>query len=214
LYCKGSEVSPRVDVAEARRMQIIQAARACFARKGYHRTTMDDIVRESGLSKGSIYWYFESKKALFMAMLDAWLEQVDRSLSELVGASLPTAEKLRQVAQVLVTIANSSREMVPILLDFWAETSHDPQITQRLAQVYAEYRCLLRRIVQEGIASGELRPLDVDQVATILCGIYNGLMLQWVLEPEAVPWSVVADTLIELLLHGLQSEPGRDKRSR
>jgi len=193
-------------VAETRRLQIIRAAQSCFARKGYYRTTMDDIARESGLSKGSLYWYFESKRTLFLAMLDAWLEQVDRSLSELVETSLPIAEKLHRVAEVLVTIVNSSREMVPILLDFWAQTSHDPQITRRLAEVYGEYRRLLRRIVQEGIASGELRPLDVDQVATILCGIYDGLMLQWVLEPEAISWSVVADTLVELLLHGLQSE--------
>jgi len=197
-------VSPKADVTEARRGQIIRAARACFSRKGYHRTTMDDIVRESGLSKGSIYWYFEGKKALFLAVLDEWLEQLDRSLSELVETSLPVGEKLRQVAQVLVTVADTSRDMVPILLDFWAETPHDPQITQRLAEVYAEYRRLVRFIVQMGITSGELRSLDVDQVATILCGIYSGLLLQWILEPETVPWSAVADTLVELLLHGLQ----------
>lgn len=177
---------------------------------------MDDIVRESGLSKGSIYWYFEGKKALFLAVLDDWLEQLDRSLSELVQTPLPIRAKLRQVAQVLVTVAESSREMVPILLDFWAETPHDPQITQRLAEVYAEYRRLVRSIVQMGITAGELRSLDVDQVATILCGIYSGLMLQWILEPQIVSWPTMADTLIELLLHGLQcgDEPGDCRRSR
>ena len=49
---------PRPDVSEERRGQIIEAALACFTRKGYANTTIDDIVAESGLSKGAIYWYF------------------------------------------------------------------------------------------------------------------------------------------------------------
>jgi AcrR family transcriptional regulator len=56
---------PRPDVSAERHAQIIKAALACFSRKGYTNTTMDDIVAESGLSKGSLYWYFDSKDDLF-----------------------------------------------------------------------------------------------------------------------------------------------------
>lgn len=62
-------MSPRPDVSAERRTQIIQAALVCFTRKGYNNTTMDDIVAESGLSKGTLYWYFESKDALFASAL-------------------------------------------------------------------------------------------------------------------------------------------------
>ena len=51
-------MTPRPDVSEERKAQIYQAALACFNRKGYYRTTMDDIVAESVLSKGSLHWYF------------------------------------------------------------------------------------------------------------------------------------------------------------
>jgi len=52
-----------------RRQQILSAAMNCFLAKGYHRATMDDIVAESGLSKGTLYWYFKSKKELFLALV-------------------------------------------------------------------------------------------------------------------------------------------------
>ena len=59
-----------------RQHQILHAAAKCFAEKGYHTTTMDDIVREAGLSKGTLYWYFNSKKALFRSLIDYWLGEL------------------------------------------------------------------------------------------------------------------------------------------
>ena len=53
---------------EVRRAQILDAAQTCLARSGYHLTTMDDVVRESGLSKGSLYWHFDSKEDFDAAM--------------------------------------------------------------------------------------------------------------------------------------------------
>ena len=64
---------PRPDLSAERRAQIVRAALTCFSRKGYAKTTMDDIVAESGLSKGSLYWYFESKDELFMSAVTSAL---------------------------------------------------------------------------------------------------------------------------------------------
>ena len=60
--------------AEERRAQILEAALQCFASKGFHTATMDDLVRASGLSKGSLYWHFESKEQVFLALFDAFAE--------------------------------------------------------------------------------------------------------------------------------------------
>ncbi|HET7081061.1 MAG TPA: helix-turn-helix domain-containing protein, partial [Chloroflexia bacterium] len=57
-------MSPRPDVSEERKNQILDAAAAVFSRLGFHEARMDDIVRESGLSKGTLYWYFTSKDAI------------------------------------------------------------------------------------------------------------------------------------------------------
>ena len=63
-------MSPRPNVSEERQDQIIEAATRVFSARGFNSARMDDIVAESGLSKGTLYWYFESKEALITAIVD------------------------------------------------------------------------------------------------------------------------------------------------
>jgi AcrR family transcriptional regulator len=87
----------------ARRDQIIAAALACFARAGYHATTMADVAAQAGVSKGTPYLYFESKEALFIALHEEW----DCGLADRVNAAiaaLPEAGR-RSPRQVLQAVA-------------------------------------------------------------------------------------------------------------
>src|SRR6516164_8107393 len=68
----------------ARRDQIIAAALACFARTGYHATTMADVAAQAGVSKGTPYLYFDSKEALFLALHEEW----DCGLADRVNAAI------------------------------------------------------------------------------------------------------------------------------
>ena len=86
---------PKRDVQEERRAQIYQAALTCFHRKGYHLTTMDDIVVESGLSKGTLYWYFESKQDLFVSMLRQVMDQFGQEMASIAAQEGSAADKLR-----------------------------------------------------------------------------------------------------------------------
>src|SRR5581483_1047209 len=78
------------EVRAARREQIIAAALACFARAGYHATTMADVATQAGVSKGTPYLYFESKEALFLALHEAWdcglADRVDAAVAALTEA--------------------------------------------------------------------------------------------------------------------------------
>ncbi len=87
----------------ARREQIIAAAVACFARAGYHATTMADVAAQAGVSKGTPYLYFESKEALFLALHEEW----DCGVADRVNAAiaaLPEAGR-RSPRQVLGAVA-------------------------------------------------------------------------------------------------------------
>src|SRR6478672_11668762 len=82
LFCKKMpKISPAHE--QQRRAQILAAATACFARQGYHATSMDDVVRESGLSVGAIYSYFPSKEDLYLALSETRAEQTLAYLNEL-----------------------------------------------------------------------------------------------------------------------------------
>ncbi len=63
-------MSPREDVSEERKEQILDAATEVFAQKGFDKARMDDIVEETGLSKGALYWYFKSKDDIIFAIMD------------------------------------------------------------------------------------------------------------------------------------------------
>src|SRR3954466_10506682 len=89
---------PKVSPAheQQRRDQILAAAMRCFARQGYHATSMDDVVRECGLSVGAIYTYFSSKEDLFLALAEARSEQTLAYLSDLFRRPGPMADKANE----------------------------------------------------------------------------------------------------------------------
>ena len=91
---------PKISPAheQQRRDQILAAAMACFARQGYHATSMDDVVRESGLSVGAIYTYFASKEDLFLALSDRRAEQTLSYLNELFRRPGPMSDRSREAS--------------------------------------------------------------------------------------------------------------------
>ena len=202
-------MSPKVDVADERRAQITQAAMACFARKGYHETTMDDIVAESGLSKGSLYWYFKSKKELFLSLVNAFLEELSGDLKEtLADPSLSPGDKLRHYCESFASVPkNTSAEFDAIMVDFWAQTRHDDEVSRILVGIYQPYVEQLTALIEEGIASGEFRPVNAAHLASLLIAVYDGLLLQMVLGLP-IDAQEISATFLDVLLKGLSPEWG------
>jgi AcrR family transcriptional regulator len=190
----------KAKVAEERRSQILEAALRCFARQGYHRTTMDDIVEESGLSKGTLYWYYESKKKIFLSVMEKWLDEWGKSLYGSFSPQDPPAEKLRKLNQVMIRSGLELRDLLPVVMEFWSQATQDEAIKGMLRAMFEEYDSLISGILQEGISRGEFREANVHHLASILVAAYDGLLFQWMLNPEAFPWPETATTLIETFL--------------
>src|SRR5260221_12602324 len=85
---------------EARRTQILDAAVRCFARTGYYATTIEDVVRETGLSRGALYLYFPSKEALYLAISDRWNCGMDAAIKARLTPDLTPAAILRVLTEV------------------------------------------------------------------------------------------------------------------
>ena len=92
-----------MEAKEARRSQILDAAVRCFARRGYYETTIEDLVTETGLSRGALYLYYPSKEALYLAISERWgcgLEEAIRA--RLTPDLSPASILLRSDVQGLV----------------------------------------------------------------------------------------------------------------
>ncbi len=198
-------MSPRQDVSEERRAQIIEAALACFTRKGYNNTTMDDIVTESGLSKGSLYWYFKSKDELFaQAMLSVFMglgQEAFTGLEQCTTAS----DKLRVIAQVTAGISKQIEGFFGLFLEFWASSAQREEVGQVWVGMLVEFKIMLVDIVKEGISSGEFKPVDAEALVWALLAAYDGLAAYDMLIPD-LDLDRACEVFTETILSGLLTD--------
>ncbi len=186
------------------REQILQAALTRFANKGYHQTTMDDIVTESGLSKGALYWHFKSKRELFIALVEWFMLELSEEVSHAWTDDMSAADKIRTM---MIVSIESSEELIPffkVFLDFWAQTSEDEQLLRIFNNMLEEFQNQLSMILEEGIASGEFRPVNTPQLSLALFGMVDSLFLYKTLLGDKVDMRGSAEAALDVVLEGLK----------
>lgn len=196
-------MSPKDNIADERRQQILTAAAACFAAKGYHRTTMDDIVRASGLSKGSLYWYFDSKRALFLALVEHFMAQFTVGIAGMDHANLPVAVRLENIVQATIDLLQSQADLMPLMMEFWSGAFQDDDVQTIMRSAYQAYQHGLSQIIQQGIERGELRSVNAQEVASVLIAAVDGLMFQELLTMKGFDLTSTMRTMAQVTLHGL-----------
>jgi len=203
-------VTPKPDVSEERKAQIYQAALTCFSRKGYHRTTMDDIVAESGLSKGTLYWYFKGKKELFLSLFQELMDQFGQTWESIVAD-----EEASATDKLLASMAffrSELGEMVPffgVMMEVYALTRHDEDVEGIIREFYEPYLNMMARVIEEGIASGEFHVESVRAMALVVMTLFDGIVLAMGTGLWQGDWNEVMDAVEELVLHGLGVEGKR-----
>jgi AcrR family transcriptional regulator len=197
-------MSPRPDVSEERKNQILDAAAAVFSRLGFHEARMDDIVRESGLSKGTLYWYFTSKDAIITGLMQRIFDLGMGGLRRLEGADGSVRERLLDYTRRLGEDFQRLSAVQSIAFEFYAVAARHKTVRQFLKEYFKQYRATVARLIAQGVERGEFRPVDPDTVATTLAALYEGLVLLWFVDREAVPWETQGTESVRLLLDGLR----------
>jgi AcrR family transcriptional regulator len=193
-----------------RRQEILAAAMTCFMRKGYHRATMDDIVAESGLSKGTLYWYFKGKKELFLALVQSMMQEIGTGWQDLsADPNRTAAEKLRSITTNFRVELIQMAPFFGIMMEAWALTRHDPDVEHLVKNMYGPYVDLMTAIIVEGIANGEFQAESAEATAEMILILYDGLTLAKGLEVIDTDWDRLLDTTEYMLFRGLGVEDGR-----
>jgi AcrR family transcriptional regulator len=171
---------PRVseDHLIARREQILTAARHCFMRNGLHNTSMQDLIREAGLSVGAVYRYFKSKNEIINAISQTIAGGLAAQLEEVAARDLPLQEAMRGVLEH-IDVQLGPDGNFPLAIQVWSEAVLDPAIGVIVRDRYLELRRPFRTIIERAIARGELAAdADVDALAAVLFGMIPGYALQ------------------------------------
>ncbi|HCI82716.1 MAG TPA: hypothetical protein DHW02_23835 [Ktedonobacter sp.] len=201
-------MSPRPDVSEERRNQILEAALRVFARLGFHESRMDDIAQESKLSKGALYLYYKSKDAIIAAILKFFFEQEFKRLQAFVAIEREESvtEQILRLTRELTTAMDWMQQLMPIAFEFYAIAGRNQDVRQFLKGYYADYRKELARLIERGIERGEFRAIDAQATATTLVALYEGLALLFFVDKEAVHWKEQIELSASLLLEGLKCQ--------
>jgi AcrR family transcriptional regulator len=182
---------------EARRIQILDAAVRCFARRGYYETTIEDLVTETGLSRGALYLYYSSKEALYLAISERWGCGLEEAIRARLTPDLSPASILQVLIEVNGEHVQAEADACRILMEGWNLAYHIPVLAERKAQQQAHSVAALSQLLRAGIEAGEFRTdMQVETQARILMATLHGLMVQWHRQPGSVDWHAVAEEFI------------------
>jgi len=190
-------------IREQRRGELLAAARDLFAAKGYERTNVSDIAARAGVSQGTVYWYFKSKDELLMAVFEDWLAGLSQDYADIVAGPGLVEDHLRRYAQAAARRMIACETILPIETEFWTLIFRHDAIRQRFHDLFRLMRADIVALLREGMKSGELRSdIDPEHLAAIAIAVYDGLILQWAAEPQAVDWEAIAETFVDVVLNG------------
>jgi AcrR family transcriptional regulator len=196
------------DIEETRRRQIIDAAEKVFVARGIDKARMDDIVEESGLSKGALYWYFKSKDAIIRAVVDRVFISEMREVEALVSAEGSASERLKTFVDFAVREYKRFEKLLPLAYEFVALAARSRTVRETVVIYFNRYRDILAEVVQQGIDRGEFKRCDPETMAISIISMYEGMAMLWFIEPKLVDWDVMGLEPIETILAGLAMENG------
>lgn len=199
---------------DARPQEIVAAALAAFADRGFAATRLEDVARRAGVSKGTVYLYFRNKEDLFKAVVrGSLLPNLAVAEGRLDAAVGPTADALREILAGLVGIvANTRLGAIPKLVI--AESGNFPALAKFYGkEVAARGLAMFERVLARGVARGEFRAIDAAQVAFLVAApIVVTALWKNVLEPHTgrrIDAAAFAAACADVLLHGLERPPGK-----
>jgi AcrR family transcriptional regulator len=175
---------PLIDASNAdRRSQILEAGLVCFAKRGFHQTSMHDISAEAGISVGLIYRYFENKEAVISAMAARHKEEIQQMLER-----ARRAPSLLESLEILFTAhccENEPRLISAFVVDLYAEASRNPHVAHLVRDVLetamSGVRDLIARAPEAQNTGNHLTP---DDLAELIFAVARGMLMLDVLRPH------------------------------
>ncbi|MFI6085550.1 TetR/AcrR family transcriptional regulator [Streptomyces sp. NPDC051217] len=199
---------------DARRRQILDGAARCFARNGFHATSMQDVLREVDLSAGAVYRYFSGKEELIGAIVTEVLDTVREAFEEAVRLSPPDPPDVL-VGEVMGRVLGGERvrgtaagkDAPRLIIQVWTETLRNESLSELMRTGYETVRVAWVKVVEAYQAAGLMRDdIPAEHVARTMIATAQGFAAQQALFGEA-PVEVLQNGLRGLMSMGVQ-KPG------
>ena len=187
------------------RDKILQSAVQLFLEEGFEATSVNDICKHAGVSKGSFYHYFETKQVLFLSLMENWSSRVMQSvLGEPITEDSNAKDVLIQMPYQFNMAFAAVPRGFPMLVDFWRQAMADPAIWKTAVEPYRYFMGFFMRIIETGQQDGSIRKdIDSEILARLLVAVAMGYLLEAAFDQEKADWSALTSQGLSVLLEGI-----------
>jgi AcrR family transcriptional regulator len=219
----------RAERSDARE-DLLRAAAEVFSERGFKDASVDEIATRAGYSKGALYWHFESKDELFFALMDATVDAPAHEMIELFQSAPPERDMAPEGSRRFVELVRERRDLLLLEHEYWSQAVRDPELRAHYTKHRRRLRSALGQALQvrfEHLGTPDL-PIDPEEIAAVVTGLFAGLAQQRLIDPTAVPDELFGKTLVFIYRGLLAStrdgagptrhdlaggqQPGRDQR--
>lgn len=182
--------------AGATRAQLLDAATKVFAERGYRAATVDEIVAEARLSKGTFYWHFPSKDDLFAALLDERIDRPAGALMEITRTAPAEGATAPAVSAGLAALFEQERELVLLLHEYWSAAVRDERLRERYVERQKRLReTLARALAERHERTGVPMSISAEALAGAFIALAEGLSSEALVDPDAVQEGIFGEIL-------------------
>ena len=192
------------NLQDIRKDQIMNAAQVVVASKGYDQARMDDIVEKAQLSKGAIYWYYKSKKDIYLSLIDYWFNEYSAGVLKSLEDKDSSSEQLKSLFEYFVDQFDQNPDTFKIMVEFWRTSGLDVDFNNKLQEIYSRFLEYIIDIIKNGIESGEFK--EVDPRITALSILINIEGIHWftLFDKSGVEAHEYINTISNFILNGLK----------
>jgi AcrR family transcriptional regulator len=179
---------------------LLEAAAEVFARKGYHRTTVDEIARAIGVAKGTIYYHFENKEDLYLAIIREGVYLFKEQLGKAVATSVSTPDKISKLIDEQLLFYEQEKDLVFLFLKELCNTDLRREV---LAEMLTDCLKIIRVVIEEGIRDGSLEAVDPEITTPVLFGMVSIAALHYLSYNREIPRKPVSKVIGQIFFKGI-----------
>jgi AcrR family transcriptional regulator len=196
----GNSENNQDELVQRRREQIISAARKVFAQKGYRCTKTEDIAAALGVGKGTLYRYFEDKRALFLAVDHEGFGRLEE-LAEPVYQLSDPRERLKALVKLFCDFFDRERDLIEIMMQMRSEFKDEYQ--QSFSQDHSKHVGRLAETLREGMVKGHFRRMDADMAARAIGATLHGTLHDFYYKQSGESLADYAGPLTDFIMHAI-----------
>jgi len=188
---------------DKRKYQILDAALEVIVSKGYEGSSISDIVKKSKLSKGAIYWYYSSKKEVYLALVNHWVHRYSPTLNHIIEEDQIASVQLKALFNYFITQYEADPKVFKAVAVFWSLAGRDSEFKEKFDKVYSEFLGLIEKIIIKGVNTKEFKKIDTKIAALSIMVNIESTIWFTLFDDFGVSATKYMTTITEFILAGL-----------